>query len=117
MDYAQQEKAHNQLQKLKMVSENINEYISEFQMLGHQANMDLDQVIALRLFARGLPAQLANAWLDLDGLESFKQWRNSAQRQYKAWLKKQAIHQDYSKLAISKPQTPPQGQWQGLENN
>jgi hypothetical protein len=55
MDYAQQERAYDQLQKLKMVSGNINEYISEFQMLGHQANMDLDEVTALRLFARELP--------------------------------------------------------------
>ena len=30
VDYAQQEKAHNQLQKLKMMAGNINEYISEF---------------------------------------------------------------------------------------
>jgi hypothetical protein len=61
-----------------MVSGNINEYISKFQMLGYQANMDLDEVTALRLFTRGLPAQLADACIDLDGPESFKQWRNSA---------------------------------------
>jgi hypothetical protein len=73
VDYAQQEKAHDQLQKLKMVSGNIDEYISEFQMLGHQANMDLDEVTALRLFARGLPAQLADACIDLDGPELFEQ--------------------------------------------
>jgi hypothetical protein len=73
VDYAQQEKAHNQLQKLKMISGNINKYISKFQMLGHQANMDLDEVTALRLFARGLPEKLADACIDLDGLESFEQ--------------------------------------------
>jgi hypothetical protein len=54
--------------------------------------MDLDEVIALRLFARGLPEKLADACIDLDGLELFEQWRNSAQRQYRAGLKKQAIH-------------------------
>jgi len=117
VDYAQQEKAHDQLQKLKMISGNIDEYISEFQMLGHQANMDLDEVTALRLFARGLPEKLADACIDLDGSESFEQWRNSAQRQHRAWLKKQAIHWDYSKPAIPKPQIPPQGRWQGLGNN
>jgi len=100
-----------------MISGNINEYISEFQMLGHQASMDLDEVTALRLFARGLPEKLADACIDLDGPESFEQWRNSAQRQHRAWLKKQAIHRDYSKPAIPKPQIPPQGRWQGLGNN
>jgi hypothetical protein len=78
--------------------------------------MDLDEVTALRL-ARGLPEKLADACINLDGPESFEQWRKSAQRQHRAWLKKQAIHQDYSKPAIPKPQIPPQGQWQGLGNN
>jgi hypothetical protein len=117
VDYAQQEKAHDQLQKLKMVSGNIDEYISEFQMLGHQANMDLDNVTALTLFARGLPEKLANACIDLDGPELFEQWKNSAQRQHRAWLKKQAIHWDYSKPAVPKPQISPQGRWKGLGNN
>jgi hypothetical protein len=114
MDYAQQEKAHDQLQKLKMISGNIDEYISEFQMLGHQAGMDLDEVTALRLFARGLPKKLADACIDLDGPESFEQWRNSAQRQHRAFLKKQAIHRDYRKPAFPKPQVPLPTSWNGL---
>jgi len=69
--------------------------------------MDLDEVTALRLFARGLPEKLADAYIDLDGLELFEQWRNSAQRQYRAGLKKQAIHWDYSKPVIPKLQVPP----------
>jgi hypothetical protein len=84
VDYAQQEKAHDDLQKLKMTGGNIDEYISEFQMLGHMAHMDLDDPAALRLFARGLPNSLADACIDLDGPESFEQWRNSAQRQHRA---------------------------------
>jgi len=106
VDYAQQEKAQDELQKLKMTSGNIDEYISEFQMLGHQAHMDLDDPAALRLFARGLPNALADACIDLDGPESFEQWRNSAQRQHRAWLKKQAIHRDYNKPPAPKPQIP-----------
>jgi hypothetical protein len=47
MDYAQQEKAHDNLQKLKMTGGNIDEYISEFQMLGHQVHMDLNDLAAL----------------------------------------------------------------------
>jgi hypothetical protein len=117
MDYTQQEKAHDQLQKLKMILENIDEYISKFQMLGHQANIDLDEVTALRLFARGLPEKLADTCIDLDSPESFERWRNSAQRQHRAWLKKQAIHHNYSKPAIPKLQVSPQGRWQGLGNN
>jgi hypothetical protein len=117
VDYAQQEKAHDDLQKLKMTGGNIDEYISEFQMLGHMAHMDLDDPAALRLFARGLPNSLADACIDLDGPESFEQWRNSAQRQHRAWLKKQALHRDYNKPPAPKPQVPNQGRWQGLWNN
>jgi hypothetical protein len=117
VDYAQQEKAHDDLQKLKMTSGNIDEYISEFQMLGHQAHMDLDDPAALRLFAKGLPNSLADACIDLDGPESFKQWRNSAQRQHRAWLKKQALHHDYNRPPAPKPQLSNQGCWQGLWNN
>jgi hypothetical protein len=100
-----------------MTGGNIDEYISEFQMLGHQAHMDLDDPAALRLFTRGLPNALADAYINLDGPESFEQWRNSAQRQHRAWLKKQAIHCDYNKPPAPKPQIPNQGQWQGLWNN
>jgi hypothetical protein len=117
IDYAQQKKAHDNLQKLKMTGGNINEYISEFQMLGHQVHMDLDDLAALQFFARGLSNSLANACIDLDGPESFKQWRNSAQRQHRAWLKKQALHCDYNRPPAPKPQAPSQGHWQGLWNN
>jgi hypothetical protein len=57
-------------------------------MLGHQVHMDLDDLAALRLFSRGLPNSLASAYINLDGPESFEQWRNSTQRQHRAWLKK-----------------------------
>ena len=60
MDYAQQEKAYNNLQKLRMTGRNIDKYISEFQMLGHQVHMDLDDPAVLWLFARGLSDKLAN---------------------------------------------------------
>jgi hypothetical protein len=117
VDYAQQEKAQDKLQKLKMTGGNIDEYISEFQMLGHQAHMDLNDPAAMRLLARGLPNALTDACMDLDGPESFEQWRNAAQRQHRAWLKKQAIHRDYNKPPAPKPQIPNQGRWQGLWNN
>jgi hypothetical protein len=100
-----------------MTGGNIDEYISEFQMLGHQSHMDLNDSAAMRLFARGLPNALTNACVDLDGPESFEQWRNTAQRQHRAWLKKQAIHHNYNKPPAPKPQVPNQGRWQGLWNN
>jgi len=111
VDYAQQEKAHDDLQKLKMTQGNIDEYISEFQMLGHQAHMDLDDPAALRLFARGLPNGLADSCIDLDSPESFEQWRNSAQRQHRAWLKKQALHRNYDRPPQPRPPPP---KWNGL---
>jgi len=96
-------KAQDKLQKLKMTGGNIDKYISELQMLEHQAHMDLNDPAAMRLFARGLPNALTDACVDLDGPESFEQWRNAAQRQHRAWLEKQAIHHDYNKPPAPKP--------------
>jgi hypothetical protein len=55
-----------------MVGQAIDKYISEFQILGHQASMDLNESMVLRLFAQGLLEKLAYTCINLDGPESFE---------------------------------------------
>ena len=55
IDYAEHERAQDKIQKLCMKDENIDEYIAMFEHLGHHTGMDLDDPMALQLFARGLP--------------------------------------------------------------
>jgi len=47
VDYAEQEKAHDELYKLKMAPGDIDRYISQFQMLGHCTYMNLNNPSAL----------------------------------------------------------------------
>jgi hypothetical protein len=96
VDYTEHERAQDELRKLKMKDNNVDEYIAAFQLLGYRVNMNLDDPSALRLFARGLPRGLADACIDNDSPENFEQWTNAAQRQHRNWLRKQAIHQDYA---------------------
>ncbi len=114
VDYAEQEKAHNELQRLKMSPRDVDGYISQFQMLGHSAHMDLNDPTALCLFVRGLPNSLADACIDRESPDSFEQWAKAAQRQHRNFLRKQAIHKDYGSAC---PPPPPQGRWAGLFQN
>ena len=88
VDYAKQEKAHDELQKLKMATGDVDGYISQFQMLGHLAHMNLNNPSALQLFARGLLTTLADACIDRENPESFEQWAKAIQRQHRNFLKK-----------------------------
>ncbi len=95
MDYVEQEKAHDELYKLKIAPRDVDGYISQFQMLGHHTYMNLNDPSALQLFARGLLTTLADACIDRENPESFEQWAKAIQRQHRNFLKKWAIHQDY----------------------
>ncbi len=57
-----------------MAPGDVDRYISQFQMLGHHAHMNLNDPSVLWLFAQGLPSTLADACIDRENLESFEQW-------------------------------------------
>jgi hypothetical protein len=101
VDYAEHEWAQDELRKLKMKDSNVDEYIASFQLLGHQAGMNLDDPLALWLFAQGLPKSLVDSCIDIDSPENFEQWANAAQCHHQNYLKKLAVHQDY---ALPRPQ-------------
>ena len=95
IDYAEHERAADDLKRLRMKEGRINEYITAFECLAHRANADLNDPLNLRLFARGLPKALCDACIDIDSPETFEQWLNTVQRHQHNWLQKQAIQDEY----------------------
>jgi Retrotransposon gag protein len=73
INYAEHEQAQDELAKLKMQGGNVDRYIASFEFLGHQAGMDLNDPTTLHLFAHGLPRTLADACIDIDNPETFRQ--------------------------------------------
>jgi hypothetical protein len=86
----------DELRKLKMKDSNVDEYIAAFQLLGHHMGMNLDNPSALRLFTHGLPKSLADSCIDIDLPENFEQWANAAQHYHQNYLKKLAVHHNYT---------------------
>jgi len=54
-DYAERERAQDQLGKLKMTGDNLNKYLAAFETLGNRAELNSDDLSNLRTFAQGLP--------------------------------------------------------------
>jgi hypothetical protein len=80
-----------------MTNENIDQYITDFKHLGHCAGLNLDDLMALRLFAQGLPVRLTDSCINIENLETFEQWTKAAQRHHRNWLQKCAIHSNYGR--------------------
>jgi hypothetical protein len=55
-------------------------------MLTNQAGSNPNDPTSLRLFARGLPIELAEACIDYESTESFEEWVNAARSQLHNWL-------------------------------
>lgn len=110
VDYAEHERAADELKKLRMTEGRIDEYIASFERLAHRANADLNDPLNLCLFARGLPSRLCNTCIDINSPESFEQWAKAAQHHQRNWLRKQAIK---AKFGESQPpqQSNAKGQW------
>jgi len=54
-DYAERERTQDQLRKLKMTGDNLDEYLAAFEMLGNHAELNPDDPSNLQTFAQGLP--------------------------------------------------------------
>jgi len=94
-DYAERERAQDQLGKLRMTGDNLDEYLAAFETLGSWAELNPDDPLNLRTFAQGLPQQLADACLAMENPDTYEQWRAAAQRQQVIYLKKKALHSEY----------------------
>jgi len=111
-DYAERERAQDQLQKLKMTGDNLDEYLAAFETLGNCAELNPDDPSNLCIFAQGLPWLLADACLAMEDPDTYKQWRAAAQCQQVIYLKKKALHSEYGSRnpARSAGQKPNQAQ-------
>jgi len=94
-DYTERECAQDQLGKLRMTSDNLDEYLATFETLGNHAELNPDDPSNLRTFAQGLPRQLADACLAMENPDTYEQWKAAAQRQQVIYLKKKALHSEY----------------------
>src|SRR5258708_9515713 len=74
VDYVVKEKAQDKLHKLKMKEGNINQYITNFQLLAMDANVNLDEPTVLQLFYFGLPPQLVEKCIYHDLPNDFDFW-------------------------------------------
>ena len=95
-DYAEQERANEELQQLKMQSSDIDGYIVRFSQLAHRGGHNIDKPFVMQLFAQGLPKSLMESCFDLHNPKTFEEWALSAQRNHKVWLKKQAARGSFN---------------------
>jgi hypothetical protein len=119
IDYAEHERAQDEIRKLCMKDKNINEYIAAFKCLGHHVGMDLDDPTALQLFTRGLPRLLMDSCIDIENPDLFEQWMKAAQRHQRNWLQKRTIHSDYggTNNQQQQPNKPSGFFWQRNQGN
>jgi len=109
-DYAEHERAQDEMKKLKMKEGRIDEYIATFERLAHRAGVDPNDPSNLRTFAQGLPHPLVEVIIRNDSPENFQQWATSAQRQQRNWLRIQSFKNSYGSPS---PQRPNDRQRQG----
>ena len=94
-DYAERERAQDELKRLKMKGDNLDEYLATFETLGLRAELDPNNPSNLRTFALGLPRSLADACIRMESPETYEQWRATSQQQQKIYLKTKALHSEY----------------------
>jgi len=94
-DYAERERAQDELKKLKMRNDNLDKYLAAFETQALHADIDMNDHTNLRTFALGLPRSLADACIKMENPETYEQWRATVQRQQKIYLKTKSLHSEY----------------------
>jgi len=94
-DYAEHERAQDELKKLKMKNDNLDEYLAAFKTQALHADIDMNDHMNLRTFALSLPWSLADACIKMENPETYEQWRATVQRQQKIYLKTKSLHSEY----------------------
>jgi len=94
-DYAKCERAQDELKKLKMKNDNLDEYLAAFETQALRANIDMNDHTNLQTFTLGLPWSLADACIKMENPETYEQWRATVQRQQKIYLKTKLLHSEY----------------------
>ena len=91
INYMAREKAYDDLWKLKMQGGNVNQYVADFQFLASQAEINVNDPAAIRLFQLKLLIPLAEACIDLEKPANFEQWTLAAQVQQHGWIQKKGL--------------------------
>jgi hypothetical protein len=104
IDYAEHERANDELRKLRMKDGNIDAYIARFSQLAYQGGHDKDEPEITRLFAMGLPQALANVCLEQSDPDTFEEWAHAAQRNHRIFLKKQSLKGVFDNAQQRNPQ-------------
>jgi len=94
-DYAERERAQDELKKLKMKNDNLDKYLAAFETQALHADIDMNDHTNLRTFALGLPRSLADACIKMENPKTYEQWRATVQRQQKIYLKTKSLHSEY----------------------
>ena len=102
-NYAERERAQDELKRLKMKGDNLDEYLAAFETLGQRAELDANDPSNLRTFAQGLPRSLADACIRMENPKTYEQWRAASQRQQIIYLKTKALHSDYGTPTSNRP--------------
>jgi len=112
-DYAERKRAQDELKKLKMRNNNLDEYLAAFETQALQADIDMNNHTNLQTFALGLPQSLADTCIKMENPETYKQWRATVQRQQKIYLKTKLLHSEYRTFNTSRTQGQGQRQTSG----
>ena len=72
------EKAAHELTKLKMVGDQVDDYISRFHYLAEHVEYNLNNKAVLDLFRKGLPWSLRHACLNFNQPTTWETWTTSA---------------------------------------
>ena len=91
IDYAEQERACEDIKKLQMKDRNIHQYIAMFRNIAHRAGLNLNEPTNITQFASGMSLKLAESCIDYERPKTFNEWATAAQQHQKAWLQKQAL--------------------------
>jgi hypothetical protein len=101
-DVMEEERAKNTLKRgIRMQGDNIDEYISRFEMLTRQAGYDLNSSLVVEMFSNGLPHPLYDTIYTLDAPANYREWREAVVKRQKQYLHKMAR----KRLDAYKPQT------------
>ena len=112
-DYAEQERAQDELKKLKMKNDNLDKYLAAFETHALRTDIDMNDHTNLQTFALGLPQSLADACIKMENPETYKQWRAMVQRQQKIYLKTKSLHSEYGTFNNNRTQGQGQRQTSG----
>src|ERR1700733_1793301 len=115
VDYAEEEKANEELRRLRMKDENVDAYIAQFRQLAHRGKQRLDEPETQRMFAMGLPGQLRDNCNLINDPRTFDEWAQAAQRNHRIWLRQKSMKPEPS--GPKKPNPFTKFAWQNNKNN